>query len=430
MAGFFNVLGFDADTQQTGRSLILQAQESPDYSLVLIGDALDHPRYRDIVQTLRRDPRTADLPIGLMVREINEQSATLFARTDPLTIAFAPPQTQEDVEVDARRLLELAGRRQMSEEERMREAAVSLDALAKLASEPLKYGFYDLLKLDERLQQALHVPALALKAIRVLGLLGTPLAQRALVEFASTPMQPATARQAAAEALRVAIGRHGILLTRDQLLHQYDLYNSSGVLGSRYSAGVGSHSGRHRGANTYARFSEDGSLTEQRYDGVMASFIANHIHETGPPIPGIIGSSPAMEEAYRVTRRVARSNASVLLLGETGTGKELIASAVHQLSSRASGPFVRVNCGALSENLLESELFGHVHGAFTGAIKNRTGRFEAAHTGSIFLDEINSPPACCRSNCCGCCKNGNLSGWGIHRPSRSTSASSPQVIAT
>ena len=122
----------------------------------------------------------------------------------------------------------------------------------------------------------------------------------------------------------------------------------------------------------------------------MASYFANDMHETGPPIPGIIGSSPAMEEAYRVTRRVARSNASVLLLGETGTGKELIASAIHQLSNRASGPFVRVNCGALSESLLESELFGHVHGAFTGAIKNRTGRFEAAHTGTIFLDEINS----------------------------------------
>ena len=97
-----------------------------------------------------------------------------------------------------------------------------------------------------------------------------------------------------------------------------------------------------------------------------------------------------MEQVYRTTRRVARSNASVLLLGETGTGKELIASAIHHLSNRASGPFVRVNCGALSDSLLESELFGHVHGAFTGAIKNRTGRFEAAHTGTVFLDEINS----------------------------------------
>jgi transcriptional regulator with PAS, ATPase and Fis domain len=97
-----------------------------------------------------------------------------------------------------------------------------------------------------------------------------------------------------------------------------------------------------------------------------------------------------MEAVYCITRKVARTNASVLLLGETGVGKELIASAIHQLSHRSSGPFVKVNCGALSESLLESELFGHVRGAFTGALNNRTGRFEAAHKGTIFLDEINS----------------------------------------
>ncbi len=114
------------------------------------------------------------------------------------------------------------------------------------------------------------------------------------------------------------------------------------------------------------------------------------VYESGPPIPGIIGSCPAMQAVYRLTRRVSKSNASVLLLGETGTGKELIANAIHRLSHRATGPFVKVNCGALSESLLESELFGHVRGAFTGAITNRTGRFEAAHTGTIFLDEINS----------------------------------------
>jgi DNA-binding NtrC family response regulator len=97
-----------------------------------------------------------------------------------------------------------------------------------------------------------------------------------------------------------------------------------------------------------------------------------------------------MEQVYRITRQVAPSVASVLLVGETGTGKELIARAIHLLSGRASGPFIRVNCGALSENLLESELFGHVKGSFTGAVTNRTGRFEAAHTGTIFLDEISS----------------------------------------
>ncbi len=88
-----------------------------------------------------------------------------------------------------------------------------------------------------------------------------------------------------------------------------------------------------------------------------------------PPLPSIIGSSAAMQEVYRVTRQVARRNASVLLLGETGTGKELIARAIHELSERRKRPFVRVNCGALSESLLESELFGHVRGAFTGAIE-------------------------------------------------------------
>jgi transcriptional regulator with PAS, ATPase and Fis domain len=116
----------------------------------------------------------------------------------------------------------------------------------------------------------------------------------------------------------------------------------------------------------------------------------NQANKMPPPIAGLIGSGAAMQEVYALTRRVAKSNASVLLLGETGTGKELIAEAIHELSVRATGPFVRVNCGALTESLLESELFGHVRGSFTGAIANRTGRFEAAHTGTIFLDEINS----------------------------------------
>lgn len=115
---------------------------------------------------------------------------------------------------------------------------------------------------------------------------------------------------------------------------------------------------------------------------------------TGSPdsfsIEGIIGTSHAMQQVYQLTQQVAKSDASVLLLGETGTGKELIANAIHQISSRHNGPFVKVNCGALSENLLESELFGHVKGSFTGAVSNRTGRFEAAHSGTIFLDEINS----------------------------------------
>jgi len=104
----------------------------------------------------------------------------------------------------------------------------------------------------------------------------------------------------------------------------------------------------------------------------------------------MIGQGAQMREVYRLTRHVAPTAATVLLTGETGTGKELIARAIHELSPRCTGPFIRVNCGALSETLLESELFGHVKGAFTNALENRTGRFEAAHGGTIFLDEINS----------------------------------------
>jgi two-component system, NtrC family, response regulator PilR len=102
----------------------------------------------------------------------------------------------------------------------------------------------------------------------------------------------------------------------------------------------------------------------------------------------IIGDSPAMARVFELVERVAPMKASVLITGETGTGKELIARAVHDLSERARGPFVAVNCSALPETLLESELFGHTKGSFTGAIADKRGLFEEAHGGTLFLDEI------------------------------------------
>src|SRR4051812_19376088 len=102
----------------------------------------------------------------------------------------------------------------------------------------------------------------------------------------------------------------------------------------------------------------------------------------------IIGDSPAMHDVFATVGQVANSRATVLLLGETGTGKEMIAKAIHYNSPRREKPFVRVNCGAMTSTLLESELFGHVKGSFTGAIRDKMGLFEAADSGTIFLDEI------------------------------------------
>lgn len=107
----------------------------------------------------------------------------------------------------------------------------------------------------------------------------------------------------------------------------------------------------------------------------------------------IIGACPSMMEVFRKLQKVAATDISVLITGETGTGKELIARELHRRSNRVSGPFISVNCGAIPENLIESEMFGHVKGAFTGAVASRPGRFQQADGGTLFLDEIGELPA-------------------------------------
>ena len=105
-------------------------------------------------------------------------------------------------------------------------------------------------------------------------------------------------------------------------------------------------------------------------------------------LDNIVGGSSKMQDVFRLVEKVARSNSTVMIMGESGTGKELIAKAIHFGSARAKNNFVMVNCAAIPENLIESELFGHEKGAFTGAVKSRIGKFEQANGGTIFLDEI------------------------------------------
>ncbi len=109
-------------------------------------------------------------------------------------------------------------------------------------------------------------------------------------------------------------------------------------------------------------------------------------------LEGMMGTSPEMQEVFSRIRKVASSDISVLILGESGTGKELAAKAIHRLSKRKESPFVTINCGAIPENLLESELFGHEKGAFTGAYARKKGRIESADNGTLFLDEIGELP--------------------------------------
>ncbi|MBS1821072.1 MAG: sigma-54-dependent Fis family transcriptional regulator [Acidobacteria bacterium] len=115
-------------------------------------------------------------------------------------------------------------------------------------------------------------------------------------------------------------------------------------------------------------------------------------HDAVQMLPGMVGASRPMRELAQMIRLVAPRSTTVLIEGETGTGKEVVAKAVHTLSERAGKPFVVLNCAAIPEALLEAELFGHTRGAFTGAVQSRTGRIEAAHGGTLFLDEIGEMP--------------------------------------
>ena len=131
---------------------------------------------------------------------------------------------------------------------------------------------------------------------------------------------------------------------------------------------------------------------------------------------GVIGDSPLMRDVIERLKRIAPTNASVLIQGETGSGKELVAQSIHQNSPRKNKPFVALNCAALSENILESELFGHVKGAFTDASADRIGKFEYAHGGTMFLDEVGDMPPATQIKLLRVLENGEITRVGSNHP--------------
>lgn len=142
----------------------------------------------------------------------------------------------------------------------------------------------------------------------------------------------------------------------------------------------------------------------------------------------IIGQSAALREVLKKARVVAPTDSTVLLLGETGTGKELVARSVHALSTRCDNTFVKLNCAAVPSGLLESELFGHEKGAFTGAVSQKIGRIELAHKGTLFWMKSERCRRNCSPNCCGSCRIASLSGWVESELCTSMCGSSPLPI--
>ena len=134
------------------------------------------------------------------------------------------------------------------------------------------------------------------------------------------------------------------------------------------------------------------------------------------PVDGMVGSCAAMKEVFRQVAKVAPTDTTVLILGESGTGKELVARALHEQSQRCNAPIVTVNCAAIPETLIESELFGHEKGAFTGAVTSRTGMVESANNGTLFLDEIGELPLTAQARLLRVLQNGEIRRLGSERP--------------
>src|SRR5688572_17377906 len=185
-------------------------------------------------------------------------------------------------------------------------------------------------------------------------------------------------------------GESGLeLLQRAKALHA----NLPAIIMTAYSHLETAASAFQGGAYEYLPKPFDGDhAVELTRRAMQQSMRPEGVTEEAVPAPGILGQAAAMQEVFRAIGRLSQSQATVMITGESGTGKELVARALHRHSPRAAKPFIAINTAAIPKDLLESELFGHERGAFTGAATMRRGRFEQAEGGTLFLDEIGDMP--------------------------------------
>ncbi len=227
VGGYLIALGYQVDTATNGRDAIRKLLASPDYELALVDAGLSRPTVDLLVQQLRHDCRAAKLPVGVLARSGQLGRAEHMVRRDPLAAAFSRPHTEEAVRWQVDQLLALLGRGRVLPAERRRHAAGALKWLAELSGQPR--SVFDFSRVEQAAMTALYTPELGLDAIAVLGNLGTPESQQALVELASRSTQPIQVRTAAAKAFQQSTQHNRVLLTTDQILLQYDRYNQSGA---------------------------------------------------------------------------------------------------------------------------------------------------------------------------------------------------------
>jgi uncharacterized protein YjeT (DUF2065 family) len=225
IGGFLVELGYDVDTAVTGREMIQQLLASADYELALVDVTIERPAISFLVQQLRRDCRTAGLPVGILATSGRFEQGRRIARRNAMTKAFARPHDAQAVQWQVKELIATAGRRTVSPERRRQQAARALERLAELGGR--EQSVYDLRRVEKPVTAALYIPPLGAKAVAVLEHLGTPESQQAMVDLAGRFTQPLELRKAAGAAFRNSAQKHGILLSTRQIVSQYDRYNQS-----------------------------------------------------------------------------------------------------------------------------------------------------------------------------------------------------------